>query len=226
MAMNRYGNAGKRRRWLSLILLLSAVGCTIPADQSSSPSRDRHPDPELAVGEFTLTERSGTTIRQSDFAGKVWVASFVFTRCTGPCPQVSATMARLQKDLAAQPDLRLVTFTVDPGHDDPAELKRYAEHFRADPERWLFLTGPEEDVRHLLENQFKVSAARNPKAKDAGDQFDHSTRLVVVDRRGLIRGYFQGIRDERSPEADKEFEAEFQELKAKLATLLRGKPVN
>src|SRR5215207_3732677 len=113
-------------------LLLLVAGCAPPSSSSSGPSgRTRHPDPALPVGEFALTERSGKTVSSADLEGKVWVAAFVFTRCTGPCPQVSATMARLQQELADASDLRLVTFTVDPAHDEPAELKRYAEHFRA-----------------------------------------------------------------------------------------------
>src|SRR5258708_812593 len=69
------------------------------------------------VGSFRLTERSGEAITNEDLLGRVWVASFQFTRCTGPCPQVSRTLARLQGDLAGRRDLLLVTFTIDPEHD-------------------------------------------------------------------------------------------------------------
>src|SRR5690348_6284344 len=86
------------------------------------------------VGDFALTERGGRTVTNADLAGKVWVASFVFTRCTGPCPQVTATVARAQAALRDEPDVRLVTFTVDPQHDTADELKEYANHFGADPE--------------------------------------------------------------------------------------------
>lgn len=209
----------------SFPLLLLAAGCAPPPSQFSTPTqRTRHVDPQFPVGEFALTERSGKTVSHTDLHGKVWVASFVFTRCTGPCPQVSATMARLQQELADKSDLRLVTFTVDPANDDSAELKRYAEHFRAHPERWLFLTGKEDEVRRLLTEQFKVAAIRNAKAKGPGDEFDHSTRLVVVDRKGLIRGYYPGVRNEQSANAEQEFEAEFAALKSKITSLLQESP--
>src|SRR6516225_7165149 len=93
-----------RRFWL-LALLLPA-GCYTPL-----PPHDYGP-----VGPFSLMERSERTVTKNDLLGKVWVASFVFTRCTGPCPQVTATMARIQKDLdlKTRSDLRLVTFTIDP----------------------------------------------------------------------------------------------------------------
>src|SRR5579885_2891328 len=156
-----------------------------------------HTEPPLedfgAVGDFSLTERSGRTVTNADLAGKVWVASFVFTRCTGPCPQVTGTVARAQDALRGEPDVRLVTFTVDPEHDNPDELKNYADHFGADPERWLFLTGSEEKLYALIRTRFHLGVEHN-KGNDVepGQAVTHSTRLILVDRRGHIRGYPPG----------------------------------
>ncbi len=113
------------------------------------------------VGDFALTERSGHTVRNADLQGKIWIASFVFTRCTAGCPQITTTMKRLQDDLAGYPDVRLVTFTVDPKNDDPATLREYADHFGADPQRWLFLTGEQDEIYHLLESTFHLPARQN-----------------------------------------------------------------
>src|SRR4051794_28470984 len=143
------------------------------------------------VGPFALTERGGATVRDTDLRGKVWVASFVFTRCTGPCPQVTATVARLQDELKDRPDVRLVTFTVDPEHDRPEELAEYASHFQADPQRWLFLTGPQDEVYRLLREGFHVPVEQTAgEERRPGSEVMHSVKLVVVDKRGHIRGYF------------------------------------
>ena len=96
----------------------------------------------------------------ADLRGKVWIASFIFTRCSGPCPQVTAAMADLQKDFASQPDA-LVTFTVDPEYDTPKILSQYADRFHADADRWLFLTGKQAYIYKLLRDGFKVGADRN-----------------------------------------------------------------
>jgi len=66
---------------------------------------------DYPVGSFSLTERSGKTITDKDLRDKVWVASFVFTRCTGPCPAVTGTVSQLQSELAGEADVRFVTFT-------------------------------------------------------------------------------------------------------------------
>jgi cytochrome oxidase Cu insertion factor (SCO1/SenC/PrrC family) len=179
----------------------------------------------LDVGDFTLTERSGKTVSRADLLGKVWVASFVFTRCTGPCPQVTGTMARLQSELHNQPDVVLVTFTVDPEHDKPGELKRYADNFRADQQRWLFLTGKEADIHRLLKEGFRVPVQRNEgPARIAGQEVEHSSRLAVVDRRGRVRGYYHGIAETDGPDPRGEFEGNLQLLRNKVAALLREQP--
>jgi protoheme IX farnesyltransferase len=176
-------------------------------------------DISIPVPAFKMTERSGKTVTNEDLKGKVWVASFVFVRCPGPCPQVTATMGRLQKELPNSPDLLLVTFTVDPDRDDPKELRQYALRYQADPERWLFLTGlPEDELHKLFKDGFKVTAQRAQKPED---QFDHSTRLALVDKHGNIRGYYDGLSVKGSPESQADFDANFARLKEHVAELLK-----
>jgi protein SCO1/2 len=202
------------RRALTAGLLLAALATLGFAGLSALKRTAPPPDDFGPVGDFSLTERDGRTVTAADLAGKVWVASFVFTRCTGPCPQVTGTVARLQKDLGNESDVRLVTFTVDPEHDDPDELKRYADHFGAG-ERWLFLTGPEKEIDRLLIENFHVGVDRA-----GGKEVTHSTKLALVDRRGHVRGYFDGRQvDEQGQPVD-----DLPKLRQAVATLLREAP--
>jgi len=187
------------RRWFLAIPLLFLAGCGPAGVDDLGP-----------VGDFAFTERSGAPVTQADLRGKVWVASFVFVRCTSHCPQISRTVRELQSDLRDVKDLRFVTFTVDPTHDREAELREYADAMQADPDRWLFLTGTEEAVRRMLVEQFKVGGTL---PGDEPGQLMHSTRLVVVDRDGKIRGYFDGMAPaamvkEEGAEAARTYEAE------------------
>jgi cytochrome oxidase Cu insertion factor (SCO1/SenC/PrrC family)/uncharacterized membrane protein YozB (DUF420 family) len=168
------------------------------------------------VGDFALTERSGQVVHKDDLLGKIWIASFEFTRCTAGCPQISETMERLQADFAPYADVRLVTFTVDPEHDQPEELREYARRYHGDPQRWLFLTGGEKTVYELLETSFHLPAQKN-KDGDPGNAVMHSPKLVLVDRQGHIRGYYDGRPD---PNAfDEDFEKSLRNLKQKVAAL-------
>ena len=102
-------------------------------------------------------------------------------------------MVKLQSELnlAETDDLRLVTFTVDPERDTLDDLKAYANKVKSDLNKWLYLTGPEKLVRPLLKQGFKVTADKKTEGKP-GDEFEHTTKLYVVDKKGEIRGSFDG----------------------------------
>lgn len=166
------------------------------------------------IANFTLTERNEKPVRLEDLSNKVWVASFIFTRCAGPCSQISGSMARLQHELAGLDDVRLVSFTVDPDHDQPNILRDYATRYGASADRWLFLTGPQEAIYGLIVGSFKLGVERAPESeRKAGYEVTHSTKLMLVDRRGHHRGFFEGT----DPAA-------FEQLRARVQALLREKP--
>jgi uncharacterized membrane protein YozB (DUF420 family)/cytochrome oxidase Cu insertion factor (SCO1/SenC/PrrC family) len=200
-----------RRGFLSLVFLLCAAalagGCVrlrgadapIAADAFDSVRQ------ELGVVEdFALRERGGKTVRRDDLLGKVWVASFFFTCCTGDCGKTSAAMAQLQRDLAKYPDVRLVSFSVFPEHDTADVLNQYAKDRKADADRWLFLTGDDaERVRDLIQQSFKQTAVKGSEGRGLGNAVDHSFNLVVVDHRGRIRGYIDGRDPDNLPRLER-----------------------
>ena len=212
------------RRRLFLLSVCSAFsmvisGCNPPVGRvEPAPLSDL----DYPVGSFSLTERDGRTVTEKDLAGKVWIASFVFTRCMGNCPAVTATVRQLQDKLKDQPDVMFVTFTVNGEHDTPGELKKYADRYQADSKRWLFLTGDEPTIRKLLQERFKQSAGDEP-GPDEVKQLDalasHSTRLVVVDKKGVIRAMFDGMRNANFPDSEERFNDGMKRLEEKVKQL-------
>ena len=150
-----------------------------------------------AVPDFSLTERSGKTVSKSDLRGKIWVANFIFTRCSGPCPTLSARMQRLQLNFAGEPDFRLVTFSLDPTVDTPSVLSDYAKRFHADPEQWLFLTTEKESAMHDL---VKVGFFQTVIPASDGKEMIHSEYLVLVDANGHIRAPYLGSNFDNQPQ--------------------------
>ncbi|MDK3161793.1 SCO family protein [Kamptonema cortianum] len=149
------------------------------------------------VEPFTMTERSGETVSNKDLQGKIWVANFIFTECPGICHNMSAQFAQLQHILRKTRDVRLVTFSIDPHTDTPEVLTEYAKRFQADPRMWLFLTGDLRDVHRLAEKSFLLPVAENPpEAIPMDGKYLHSSRLVLVDAHGMIRGYYDGSEPE------------------------------
>lgn len=162
------------------------------------------------VPDFALTERTGRSVSAAELHGHVWVANFIFTRCTGICPALSAQMAAVQRQLRRGDGLavggvrddmvRFVSFSVDPQHDTPAVLRDYAKRFGADPERWLFVTGSRAEVHRLVRDGFHLGITEPPEGGvgegRAAEPILHSDRFVLVDRQRQIRGYYHGT-DER-----------------------------
>jgi protein SCO1/2 len=142
---------------------------------------------------FLLTNQNGQSFGSAQLAGKIWIADFIYTSCPGPCPMISSRMSELQKPLE-KTDVRLVSFSVDPEKDTPGVLRRYAEKLQAEPGRWDFLTGPKPAIYKISHDGFKLAVSDG---SDARGIPVHSTRIVLVDRHGQIRGYY----DATDPEA-------------------------
>jgi len=155
------------------------------------------------VPAFMLVNRDGRTVRLADLAGAPWIADFIFTRCVSSCPLLSARLARLDRALPSGLGIQLVSFSVDPAHDTPAVLERYARALSAS-RRWLFLAGGEEQVRRLSRQGFKL--ALEPGAET--EAILHSTRFVLVDAKGAIRGTYQAL----DPEALRRLETDARAL--------------
>ena len=134
------------------------------------------------VPAFTLTAQTGQQFSGETLRGHVWIADFIFTNCPGPCLRMSTFLGRVQKATAQFPDIRLVSFTIDPARDTPSALAAFASKYQADPSRWTFLTGPQPTLQMLSRDTFKLG--------DVDGTMNHSTRFVLIDRKGRIRGYY------------------------------------
>lgn len=142
-----------------------------------------HREPLRVYGQvpgFQLTAQTGAPFDRKSLDGHIWVADFIFTTCTGPCPRMSALMRQVQAKTG--PEVKLVSFTVDPENDTPAVMAEYARRYQAQDGRWFFLTGEPSTLNHLARNAFKLNTVDGSMV--------HSTRFVLVDGRSRIRAYY------------------------------------
>lgn len=145
------------------------------------------------IADFELTAHDGRTVTRADVLGAPVVLDFIFSTCTGPCPRVSGQMRNVQARLSGV-NAKLLSFSVDPETDTPEVLSAYAARFEADAQRWWFLTGPDAQIDGVMKSLWLA------RAKDAGAalgmQVTHSTRLVVLDALGVVRGMYDGESDQ------------------------------
>lgn len=177
---------GRPAAWVAALLLVSSWPVVWALRAPLPP-----PPPVLAeVPAFALRDQDGEPFGSADLAGRVWIASFLFTRCETVCPGVTRELARLQGRLRnLEPALHLVSFSVDPGHDTPERLAAYARAARASPRMWTFLTGDAEVIRRTVERGLRVHAGADP-ADPSPAGISHGTHLVLVDGAARIRGYY------------------------------------
>jgi protein SCO1/2 len=144
---------------------------------------------------FQLVSMGGRPFYSTSLDGKVWIASFVYTSCKASCPMLTAQVKRLAKSLPAGPDYAMVSFTVDPKVDSPEKLRKYAAASGADDPRWYFLTGSVAALKSLITDGFKLVAEPDDVALDQRKSPDivHSTKLVLIDKHGSVRGYYDGL---------------------------------
>ena len=175
----------------------------------------RSPAPELPLlaelPAFSLIAEDGTRFGKEDLLGRVWIADFVFTSCSDACPRLQAKMKSIQDRLIPPEqggNIGLLSISVDPERDTPQKLKQYALDFGARPGLWRSLTGDQQEVERTVVRGFHTAMAKVPaQGADphlAAFEILHGERLVLLDRMGRIRGYYDAddrdrlLRDARS----------------------------
>lgn len=146
--------------------------------------------PSEGVAPFELIDQDGNKFTNESLKGKPYAIAFVFTQCRGPCPMVTGAMRELA-DRMAKYDVNLVTLSIDPTRDTPEVLREYAKTFGADTSRWHFLTGPQQDVHGLIATSFLMPVGEDTSpARQLGQEFEHTTNVMLVDAQGVVRGKF------------------------------------
>jgi len=153
------------------------------------------------IQSFALTNQNGRTVTLDSLRGNVWIADVIFTRCAGTCLVLTREMREVQAAFPATARLRFISLTADPEFDSSEVLRKYGNHFQADPQRWFFLTGEKSDVYGLAIDQLKFTVVDNERDRKPGEElFLHSQKFVVVDATGHVRTYINGTEPNTVPE--------------------------
>jgi protein SCO1/2 len=186
----------RRLLWGLLAAVMLAIGFT--AVMAPRWTRPVVGDPPMTLGqapEFSLINRDGRMLTNSDLLGSPWVANFIFTRCAISCPRMTQRMFQLESLWSAELDTARVSFSVDPDYDTEEVLQTYAESWGIEDSRWFFLTGEREIMKSIVMDGFKLALEMNPPpgSVSPGEPILHSTRFVLLDGVGAIRGYYDVV---------------------------------
>ncbi len=141
------------------------------------------------ISSFTLINQYNEKITNKDVEGKIYVADYFFVTCKSICPIMAKQMKRVYNEFHNDPDILILSHTVNPEEDSVPVLKKYAEEHGVFDKKWLFLTG---DKKHLYELARK-SYLLNAEEGDGGpEDFIHTQNFALIDKHGHIRGYYDG----------------------------------
>jgi protein SCO1 len=178
--------------WVSLVGLV-VLGLVVQRVQERTGENPvpREELPVLStVPAFAFVNQSGAAFDSKSLEGSVWVANFIFTRCPNICPKFTAKMGSLQdKSGASIPELKLVSFTVDPEHDTPEVLAAYGVKHKADFTRWTFARGERKELEKVVRDGML-------QPMDPGDGVDlnsvvHGSYFALVDAQLRVRGVYR-----------------------------------
>jgi protein SCO1 len=188
---------------LPTLISLLIVVCTCASSFAHSPLPPKKSDAgrrvvQKPVANVSLIDQTGKKFQLNEAKGKVVLATFVYTKCPDVCPLFTAKFASIQRTLEDKEkgpkrnsdkqalDYLLLTVTTDPEYDTPAQLKSYADHFKPDFSRWLFLTGAKEQLARVWKD-FGVNVRRT-----ADGHVQHTALTTLIDRRGVRRVDYYG----------------------------------
>lgn len=98
-------------------------------------------------------------------------------------------MRYVQDKFSNRKGLKFLSITVNPEADSVPVLKEYAKKVHANTDNWDFVTGDKDEIYDIAFNGFFVNVAKDSIAEGG---FLHSQLLILVDKQGRVRGYFDG----------------------------------
>jgi protein SCO1/2 len=184
------------------IIILIVLGCTSGLKEEVLPIfgrldiQERKVEDKIVydtlyhtIGSFAFLDQDSTMITNSDFRNKIYVADFFFTSCLSICPIMKTQMLRIYEEFDEDENVAFLSHSTDPKHDTVAVLREYAERLGVRSEKWHFVTGEKEEIYKLAQNSYMSVAAED---NEAPGGFIHSSRFLLVDKEGRIRGVYDG----------------------------------
>ncbi|GGD24023.1 SCO family protein [Hyunsoonleella pacifica] len=184
------------------IILLFSTSCKTKTDKNISNKITRLPyfnaadftpewdTPKHKIPEFAFINQKGDTVNNNTYKGKIYIADFFFTSCPGICPKLTKNMAVIQEAYKADKDIMLLSHTVMPWRDSVPLLKRYAEKYNVNSNKWHLVTG-DKDALYAIARTGYFADEDFTKTQDENN-FIHTENFVLVDKLGYIRGVYNG----------------------------------
>jgi len=144
------------------------------------------------IPDFAFVDQDSQQVTQETVAGKIYVADFFFTSCPTICPKMKSQMLRVYEQFRDNPQVLLLSHSIDPEHDTVAVLREYADRLGVQAAKWHFVTGDKDSIYDVA-MQYLVPAQED---EGVAGGFTHGGHFVLVDEQRRIRGIYDGTQEE------------------------------
>ncbi len=144
------------------------------------------------IAPFEFVDQDSATITNATFKDKIYVADFFFTSCRTICPIMKTQMLRVYEATADMPDVLILSHTIDPEYDTVALLHDFAKRLGVESKRWHFVTGKKDSIYKIAQTSYFATAMED---KTEPDGFIHSGAFLLIDKKGRIRGKYDGTKE-------------------------------
>lgn len=163
------------------------------------------------VKPFTFVNQQGEQVSQRDVQGKVYVAEYFFSTCTGICPILNTNMKEIYSKFRDEPDFMILSHTCDPATDSVGRLQQYADSLGVDPQKWMFLTGSKENLYNAARVSYLLDDPKN-NLQNIDEQFLHTQFFALVDKNGRVRKkIYDGLKKSELKELEEDIDVLLKE---------------
>ncbi|MCF2443353.1 SCO family protein [Dyadobacter sp. CY345] len=145
------------------------------------------------IPDYTFVNHKNQPFTQKQMEGKIYVADFFFTTCPTICPVMKSNMLTVLEHFKGNSQVGILSHTIDPEHDTPDVLGKYADDLGLKGNMWQFVTGDREKIYDIGQKHYMVSAMADP---DEPGGFIHSGAFILVDKNRYVRGIYDGTSKE------------------------------
>ncbi len=145
------------------------------------------------IPKFSFLNQDSIWVNEKNYEGKIYVADFFFTSCPTICPKMKTQMLRIYQRYLKNPEVLLLSHSIDPDYDQPHILKDYANRMEIDAKKWNLVTGKKEDIYRIGQKSYMVSAQEDK--LEAGG-FVHSGAFILIDKNRHVRGIYDGTKEQ------------------------------
>ncbi|WKL47869.1 SCO family protein [Flavobacterium pectinovorum] len=140
------------------------------------------------IGDFSFTDQDSLTVNNKTFAGKIYIADFIFLSCPTICPKMNSELKKVYEVYKNNPQVLFLSHTIDPDHDTVERLKLYTDNYGI-KNNWHFVTGNKDSIYKMAKESYFATAY--PDAKEPGG-YVHSGGFLLIDKNRHVRGVYDG----------------------------------